>query len=308
VIPEGIDLAPVQAARADVLAMMPAASAGTAASARARAAPARANAAGAKDSRPSDVRLDPPPGVLADLRAGVSALGPSRLGLPVAVSVGRLLDVKGMARIAEAFATDPGLRQRANLVIVGGDLDDPSPAERIEIDRIEATLVAHPELAESLVMLGHRPHDDVMRVLAVARHGLGSEIAPGGAYVCGSRKEEFGLAIVEALATGLPVVAPRVGGPASYVQDGTTGCLVDTLDQGALIAGIAGALDLADLPGRARRAELLVEERFTIRAMADALVPIYAAAGWAQPPRAAWAAQADAPPEETVEAGVLAFA
>jgi glycosyltransferase involved in cell wall biosynthesis len=271
VIPEGIDLAPVRAARADVL------------SGRSTA-------------------------VLADLRAGVTALGPSRLGLPVAVSVGRLLDVKGMARIAEAFATDPGLRDRANLVIVGGDLDDPSPAERAEIDRIEATLVAHPELAESLVMLGHRPHDDVMRVLAVARHGLGSEIAPGGAYVCGSRKEEFGLAIVEALATGLPVVAPRAGGPASYVQDGVTGRLVDTLDQGELIAGIAGALDLAELPSRARRAELLVEERFTIRAMADALVPIYAAAGSAQPPWATRAAGEDALQEEAVKDGVLAFA
>ncbi len=128
------------------------------------------------------------------------------------------------------------------------------------------------------MLLGHRPHDDVLRVLAVAEAGLGSTIAPGGAYACASRKEEFGLAIVEALAAGLPVVAPRAGGPSSYVEDGMTGRLVDTIDQRALASAIADALDLAGEPGRAERARALVEERFTIRAMAETLVPVYAAA------------------------------
>jgi len=244
VIPEGIDLAPVRAARVDT----------------------------------AEPAAGPPPAVIGDLKAAIGALGRERLGLPIVVSVGRLVEVKGMARIVEAFASDPSLRRRANLVIVGGDLDDPSPAERAEIDRIEAAFVRHPELAEALVMLGHRPHDDVLRVLAVARHGLGAEIGPGGAYICASRKEEFGIAIVEALATGLPVVAPRVGGPASYVEDGTTGRLVDTIDRLALADGIQGTLDLVEVPGRAEQAERLVAERFTIRAMADALIPIYAAA------------------------------
>ena len=244
VIPEGIDLDPVRAARAD--------------------------AVRAGEGSPS--------GVLAALRNAIGALGPERRGLPIVVSVGRLVEVKGMARIVEAFADHAGLRRRANLVIVGGDLDDPSPAERAEIDRIEAAFVGHPEMAGALVLLGHRPHDDVLRVLAVARAGLSPWIAPGGAYACGSRKEEFGLAIVEALAAGLPVVAPSVGGPASYVEDGVTGLLIDTLDRPALAAAISGVLELARVPGRARQAELLVQERFTIGAMADALVPVYLAA------------------------------
>ena len=109
----------------------------------------------------------------------------------------------------------------------------------------------------------------------------------GRRVVCASRKEEFGLAIVEAMAIGLPVVAPQLGGPASYVEDGVTGLLVDTLDLSALATGIHGALDLVGLPGRAERARRLVEERFTIRAMADALAPIY---GAAQPARVTVAA------------------
>jgi glycosyltransferase involved in cell wall biosynthesis len=186
-----------------------------------------------------------------------------------------MAEVKGMARLVEAFAADEALRRRANVVIVGGDLDDPTPEERAEIERIEAVFAPHPEMAEALVLLGHRRHDDVLRVLAVAEVGLPPEVAPGGAYACGSRKEEFGIAIVEALAAGLPVVAPWAGGPASYVDHGVTGCLVDTLDRPALAAAIHAALDLTELPGRADRARALVAERFTIGAMADALVPVY---------------------------------
>jgi glycosyltransferase involved in cell wall biosynthesis len=249
VVPEGIDTGPVQEAR-------------------------RAMAG---------IAVSPPP-IVADLRTAIEALGAHRRGRQLVVSVGRLSDVKGMARMVEAFAADPGLRRRANLVIVGGNLADPTPEERAEIERIEAALAAAPELADAVVLLGHRPHDDVLRILAVAESGDGSWVAPGGAYACGSRKEEFGLAIVEALAVGLPVVAPRLGGPASYVEEGLTGLLVDTMDRAALAAGIHGALDIAGNPGRAKRARYVVATRFTIRAMADALIPIYGAAQAARTP------------------------
>ncbi|MEO5885854.1 MAG: glycosyltransferase, partial [Candidatus Limnocylindrales bacterium] len=148
-----------------------------------------------------------PPPVIADLRDAIAARGPDRCGLPLAVSVGRLSDVKGMGRLVEAFTADPDLWRRANLVIVGGNLADPTPDERAEMERIRAALAVTPEAALAVVLLGHRPHDDVLRVLAVAESGDPSWIAPGGAYACASRKEEFGLAIVEALAVGLPVVA-----------------------------------------------------------------------------------------------------
>jgi glycosyltransferase involved in cell wall biosynthesis len=273
VVPEGIDTAPIRAARREVIGL------GTERRAAPTLAPGAVPAAvGAGPAESADPAAGPMPPVLEDLRAAVEALGPARVGLPLVVSVGRLAEVKGMARLVEAVAADPDLRRRANLVIVGGDLDDPIPEERAEIDRIEAVFVSHPEMADALVMLGHRPHDDVLRVLATAEVGLDATVAPGGAYACGSRKEEFGLAIVEALAAGLPVVAPRAGGPGSYLEDGVTGRLVDTLDRAALVAGIHDALDLALRPGRADRARSLVAERFTIGAMAGALIPVYAVA------------------------------
>jgi len=279
VVPEGIDPAPVAAARREV-AVIAGAGPGPATSSPTADVVPPPPAAPASPAPRRGPRAAPPEvaSVLADLRAAVAALGAARRSLPVVVSVGRMTEVKGMARLVEAFAADEALRRRANLVIVGGDLDDPTPEERAEIERIEAVFGPHPEMAGALVLLGHRRHDDVLRVLTAAEAGLLPEVAPGGAYACGSRKEEFGIAIVEALAAGLPVVAPWAGGPASYVDDGVTGCLVDTLDRPALGAAIHAALDLAGLPGRADRARALVAERFTIGAMADALVPVYEAA------------------------------
>ncbi|HYO43668.1 MAG TPA: glycosyltransferase [Candidatus Limnocylindrales bacterium] len=254
VVPEGVDPEPIRAASREI---------------------AQHAAAEAPIAARSAPRV---PSVLDELCSAIEALGTSRSGLPLVVSVGRLAEVKGMARLVEAFAEDVSLRRRANLVIVGGDLDAPTPEERAEFDRIEATLARVPEMAGGVVLLGHRPHADVLRVIAAAEQGLGAVIGAGGAYACASRKEEFGLAIVEALASGLPVVAPLVGGPPSYVEDGVTGRLVDTLDRDALTASIHDALDLAGRPGRADRARSLVAERFTMRAMADTLVPIYAVA------------------------------
>ena len=70
--------------------------------------------------------------------------------------------------------------------------------------------------------------------LAAARCGLPGLTGRGGVYVCASVKEEFGIALLEAMATGLMVVAPDGGGPATYVQDGVTGVLTQTWDAARL--------------------------------------------------------------------------
>jgi len=51
------------------------------------------------------------------------------------------------------------------------------------------------------------------------------------------RPEPFGLVLIEAMAVGCPVVAPRAGGPADIVLDGTTGYLVPPSDAGRLLTG-----------------------------------------------------------------------
>ena len=215
------------------------------------------------------------PPVLSDLGSAVGRLPVDRHGLPLLVSVGRLHPVKGMSRLVAAYLSDPDLAARANLVIVGGDLHDPSSAEAAELARIDRTLASHAQRRDQVILLGRRSSEEVALVLAAARSGWGTLIGAAGAYVCASAKEEFGLAVAEALAAGLPVTAPQVGGPATYVEDGVTGALVDTTDTVALAAGARRSLDLSARPQTAALGRALVDARYTLQQMARSLDAVY---------------------------------
>jgi glycosyltransferase involved in cell wall biosynthesis len=227
----------------------------------------------------------PVPDAVAELRALVGALAPERRALPIIVTVGRLHRVKGMATLVEAWAHGP-LRERANLLIVGGDLEHPSLDELEQLRRIDEAVPAATRGEAGLLLAGHRRNDVAAQWLAAVRFGLPGLTAPGGVYVCASLKEEFGIALLEAMATGLMVVAPDGGGPATYVENGVTGVLTQTWDAGQLESATATALDVAarsdgapGAPGahddRAERSHAMVQGSFTIQAMAAALGPVY---------------------------------
>jgi len=84
--------------------------------------------------------------------------------------------------------------------------------------------------------------------------------------------EGFGMAIVEAMACGLPVVAPASGGPLEIVEDGVTGLLYSPGDAAQAAAQVIRLLDdrgLAQRLGRAGR--LAVEQRFVVTTHVAAL-------------------------------------
>lgn len=198
--------------------------------------------------------------------AVLASLPPERRGLPWLLTVGRLHPAKGPQRIVEAVAADPGLPGEVNVVVVGGDLEHPSPDEQSTIERVrQAAAGAAPGL---VTFTGHLPPAAVADLMA-------HMVARGGVYVCASDKEEFGLAIVEALAAGAVVVAPERGGPRTYVVAGDTGVLCDTLSVDALREAIVTALALRARPGRAERARELVRRELGVEQMADRLGEVY---------------------------------
>jgi glycosyltransferase involved in cell wall biosynthesis len=100
-----------------------------------------------------------------------------------------------------------------------------------------------------------------------------------------ARREAYGLAMLEAQAAGLPVVAGREGGVAEVVRDGVTGILSAPRDPAAFAAAV-GQL----LPDQARRQAMgaaaarfvakersLVEAAATLRAALEAAAAIRAA-------------------------------
>lgn len=209
------------------------------------------------------------------LRAAVDELPPGRAGLPLVISVGRFHRVKGFPQLVEAWAGDRGLFTAFNLVIVGGNLEHPTEEEQGVLDALRDVEWRLPWLRSGLLLLGHQPHEAVAQLLHTARSGVPGAVAPHGVYACASGKEEFGLALLEALAVGLPVVAPRLGGPATYVDDGATGVLVDTSSLDDLRRGLNEAAGLREDEARAATASALVRSRFSIDAMAAQLTRLY---------------------------------
>jgi glycosyltransferase involved in cell wall biosynthesis len=97
-------------------------------------------------------------------------------------------------------------------------------------------------------------------------------------YVHPSRADTFPSGVLEALASGAPVLASRVGGIAEQVRE-ETGVLVEPGDAAALAAAIESLL--AD-PGRRGRmgaaGAVDVRERFSLERQIDAYVALYAGA------------------------------
>lgn len=204
-------------------------------------------------------------------------LGRDARGLPIVLSVGRLHPVKQQDLLVETWLTR-GLHRRAALVLVGGDTERPNEDEARMLDRILALHRQHPEAAGRLAVLSALGNDDV-RLL---EHGL-TRLLPAPSphlYVCPSRKEEFGIAVLEAMEAGLLVLGPRRGGLRHYVDHGHNGLLADTSGPGpfgdALSAFVRGA---ADDPARARTAadagRATVRRRFSITQVAARFADVY---------------------------------
>jgi glycosyltransferase involved in cell wall biosynthesis len=148
----------------------------------------------------------------------------------------RLDEWKGVDVFIDAAARIAAVRPDVQFVVVGGAI--------IGQEAYARSLEAHAEgvgLAGRMHFTGwtYGPADmpEVHRALDIA-------------VLASSEPEPFGLVVVEAMATGVPVVATAQGGPAEIVIEGVTGLLVPPRDPDAMAAAV---LSLVDDPAAAAR-------------------------------------------------------
>jgi glycosyltransferase involved in cell wall biosynthesis len=93
----------------------------------------------------------------------------------------------------------------------------------------------------------------------------------------GARAEGLGIALLEGMATGRPVVALPTGGVPEIVRDGETGWLAYGSGEAALTRVLESVLrERGTLADRGRRARELVRTRYDLRTMRDGYARVYA--------------------------------
>ena len=103
-------------------------------------------------------------------------------------------------------------------------------------------------------------------------------------FVLGSRAEGISNTVLEALASGLPVVACAVGGNPELIEDGTTGALVPPADPHAFAAAMSRYVESADLlKTHAQAARCSATTRFSLDSMVDQYSSLYTAAAARHP-------------------------
>jgi glycosyltransferase involved in cell wall biosynthesis len=181
---------------------------------------------------------------------------------PVVLSVSRFTEVKRLGLLVRAFARMlEALRESgrsASLVLLGG-----YPGEwegEHPYDAIRATG------ARDVYLAGWHDHDELPDFFAAA------DVA-----VLSSVREQFGSALVEGMACGLPAIAVDRFGPADIVRPGHTGWLVEPDDQAAMAGALAQAIDHPEerrRRGAAARRDVML--RFAWPALADRLCSLFA--------------------------------
>ena len=189
---------------------------------------------------------------------------------PLILAVGGIEPRKGSDTLVRAVASLRRQGRRPVLAVVGGHSFQDYRDYR---ERVLASLPG----------LGLRLGEDVALLGTVADAELPAWYAAADVFAFPSTKEGWGLAVLEAMSAGLPVVASDLPVFHEYLRPGRDALLVPVGDAPALAAALAAVLDDRRLAGELASAALMVGERFSWGRAAAEHLAIYAAIGGAMP-------------------------
>jgi sucrose-phosphate synthase len=184
---------------------------------------------------------------------------------PMILALSRPDERKNIRSLVKAYGESNRLRDLANLVIVAGIRDDIRDMD----DGPKTVLTDLLVLIDYYNLYGHvaipKSHtsDEVPEIYRAAARSKGVFVNP-------ALTEPFGLTLLEAAASGLPVVATENGGPTDIIANCGNGLLVDPLDTNAIASALLRIVEDTDVWERYSRSGLdNVSKHYSWRAHAQ---------------------------------------
>lgn len=148
---------------------------------------------------------------------------------PMILTMARPDERKNLEKLVEVYGNSEQLQEAANLVLVMGtreDLRDLPKAQRSIINNVLHLIDRYDLYGKVAYPKSHLPSDVPELYRLAARSG--------GVFINPALTEPFGLTLLEAGASGLPIVATNDGGPRDIIANCRNGLLIDPLDGEAI--------------------------------------------------------------------------
>ncbi len=167
---------------------------------------------------------------------------------PLILALSRPDERKNILTLIEAFGESQALQQVSNLLIVAGSRDDIQDMEsgaKSVLTNILLLIDSYDLYGNVAVPKTHKAHE----VPAIYRLVASSK----GVFINPALTEPFGLTLLEAAASGLPIVATENGGPVDIIGNCKNGELIDPLDKSVITKALLKLLQNKNIWSQAAR-------------------------------------------------------
>ena len=137
-------------------------------------------------------------------------------------TMARLDKIKNLTGLVESFGLNLGLQAKANLIVVAGSIREEQVDDEEELNELKKMyrLINKYELHGKIRWIENASRVDGAEMYRIIADRKGIFVQP-------ALFEAFGLTVLEAMASGLPIFATQFGGPLEIIADGKSGYLIN---------------------------------------------------------------------------------